>query len=57
MNLATMWRVMGHRHNSDGHAIDPLRRAWLTRSGGHRKIPVDVEQIPGRVNSSDLVQG
>jgi len=55
MNISPMGRVTRHRHNSDGHTIDPLRRTWLTRSGGNRKISVDIEQMVGRVNSSDLV--
>jgi len=35
MNLAAMWRVIDHRHDADGHTIDPLRRTRLTRSGGN----------------------
>lgn len=57
MNLPAMRRVMGHRHDADRHTIDPLRWTRFTRSGRNRQVSVDIEQMAGSVDSSDLAHG
>jgi hypothetical protein len=57
MHLATMGRGIDHRHDADRHSVDPFRGAWLACSGGYREIPMDIEEIPSRVDASDLAHG
>ena len=45
MDFASVRCVIRYRDDSHGHAVNSGRRTRLMGSGGHREVPVNVEQV------------